>query len=62
MIDIFKRIIKEIDPIFELFVYLLIALAISKLFLVTFIQGLYIVAVFFLFSLLRIFIQAKLSK
>lgn len=45
---------KEIEPVFELFVYLGIAKLLSFLFGITFLQGVAVVYVYFILSLSRI--------
>jgi hypothetical protein len=54
MNNFFVDLWKELDPVIELFVYLGIAFAISKLTGITFIQGVLIVFGYFVLSVLRL--------
>jgi len=55
----FKSILKEIDPVIELFVYLGIAKLIEVLFSVSFKFSLVIVLVFFLLNIIRLLVERR---
>ena len=55
----FKSILKEIDPVIELFVYLRIAKLIEFLFSVSFKLSLVIVLVFFLLNIIRLLVERR---
>lgn len=62
IIELLKNIWRELDTIFELFVYLGIAYAISKIFNIGFLQSTVVVFVYFVLNLLRVLVETYSRK
>lgn len=61
-LSLIKSLWAELDSVIELFVYLAIAFAITKLFGTTYMQAIGIVFLYFIMNLLRIVVEAIKNK
>ena len=55
--EILKNIWSELDTVLELFTYLGIALAISKIFPLTFVQSLVVILIYFIINIVRLIVS-----
>lgn len=62
MLNFLKSLWSELDSVIELFIYLAIAFAMTKVFGITFLQGVSIVFIYFVLNLLRILIETFRNK